>query len=78
MGLAGWSNFGGFVLGCMDSYGSGKRRIFQRFSGPTRFAYFCTVQISKVQYKSVQNLRYFLVFKFQNVSYPQRLMQFQK
>ena len=33
---AGWSNFGGLVLCCMDSYDSEKRRIFQHFSQSTQ------------------------------------------
>ena len=41
-------NFERLVLGCMDSYDSEKRRIFQgSFSKSTRFAFFCTAQTSK-------------------------------
>ena len=42
------SNFRRLVLGCMDSYDSEQRRIFQHFSQSTRFAFFCTAPISNV------------------------------
>ena len=45
-------NFGGLVLGWMDSYDSEKRRILQHFSRSTRFALLCTAQISKFQQKT--------------------------
>ena len=41
------ANFGGLVLGCIDSYDSESRRIFQHFSRSTRLAYLCTAQTSK-------------------------------
>ena len=40
------SNFRRLVLGCIDSYDSEQRRIFQHFSRSTRFAFFCTARIS--------------------------------
>ena len=43
------SNFGGLVLGCIDSYDSKKRRILQRFSRSTRFAFLCTFGIRRVK-----------------------------
>ena len=43
----GMSNFKRLVLGCIDSYDSEQRRIFQHFSRSTRFASFCTALISK-------------------------------
>ena len=42
-------NFGGLVIGCIDSYDSEKRRIFQHFSRSTRFAFFCTFGIPSVK-----------------------------
>ena len=42
-------NFRRLVLGCMDSYDSEKRRIFQHFSKSTRFAFFCTFGIPSVK-----------------------------
>ena len=52
-------NFERLVLVCIDSYDSEKRRILQRFSRSTRFAFFCTAQISNFQ----QNLRdFFFIF----------------
>ena len=47
-------NFEGFVLGCIDSYDSNQILIFSGFSRSTRFAFFCTAQISKFQQKTVQ------------------------
>ena len=41
------SNFNRLVLGCIDSYDSEQRRIFQHFSRSTRFAFFCTAPNSK-------------------------------
>ena len=37
------------VLGCMDSYDSERRRIFQHFSRSTRFTFLCTfgVEVEK-------------------------------
>ena len=49
------SNFEGLVLGCIDSYDSNQILIFSGFSRSTRFAFFCTAQISKFQRKTVQN-----------------------
>ena len=47
-------NFEGLVLGCIDSYDSNQILILQGFSRSTRFAFFCTAQISKFQQKTVQ------------------------
>ena len=43
------SNFRRLVLGCIDSYDSEQRRIFQFFSKSTRFAFFCTAQSQNLQ-----------------------------
>ena len=43
------SNFERLVLGCIDSYDSESRRIFQDFSRSTRFTFLCTAQTSKFQ-----------------------------
>ena len=48
------SNFERLVLGCIDSSDSDQILIFSGFSRSTRFAYFCTAQISKFQQKTVQ------------------------
>jgi hypothetical protein len=48
------SNFKRLVLGCIDSSDSDQILIFSGFSRSTRFAYFCTAQISKFQQKTVQ------------------------
>ena len=48
------ADFTGLVLCCIDSYDSEQRRILQHFSRSTRFAFFCTAQISKFQQKTVQ------------------------
>ena len=45
-------NFERLVLGCMDSYDSNQRGIFQGFSSSTRFTFLCTAQISKFQQNS--------------------------
>ena len=56
------SNFERLVLGCIDSYDSESRRIFQDFSRSTRFTFLCTAQISKFQQKSYYNfLPFFLI-----------------
>ena len=47
------SNFERLVLGCIDSYDSNQILIFSGFSRSTRFAHFCTAQISKFQQKSL-------------------------
>ena len=47
-------NFERLVLGCIDSYDSNQILIFSGFSRSTRFSYFCTAQISKIQRKTVQ------------------------
>ena len=41
------SNFGGLVLGCIDSYDSNQIFIFQRFSRSTRFTFLHTAPYSK-------------------------------
>ena len=46
------SNFERLVLGCIDSYDSESRRIFQDFSRSTRFTFLCTAQTSKFQEKT--------------------------
>ena len=43
------------VLGCIDSYDSESRRIFQHFSRSTRLAYLCTAQTSKFHKKISHN-----------------------
>ena len=48
------SNFERLVLGCIDSYDSEKRRIFQDFSRSTRFPCLCTAKTSKFQIKIVK------------------------
>ena len=48
------SNFEGLVLGCIDSYDSEKRRIFQNFSSSTRFLCLRTANTSKFQQKTVK------------------------
>ena len=61
------SNFGGLVLGCMDSYDSNQILILQHFSRSTRFAFLCTAQISKFQEKSsiVGGMKWnFISFRF--------------
>ena len=59
-------NFRQLVLGCIDSYDSNQILIFSDFSRSTRFSYFCTAQISKIQRKTVQifagNLSFFSRF----------------
>jgi len=41
-GLAGWPNFGGLVLGCIEADFCKPILILQHFPRSTRFAYFCT------------------------------------
>ena len=48
------SNFGGLVLGCIDSHDSNQIVILQGFARSTRFAILCTAQISKFQQKFVK------------------------
>ena len=48
------SNFEGLVLGCIDSYDSEKRRIFQHFSSSTWFLCLRTANTSKFQEKNVK------------------------
>ena len=43
------ANFGGLVLGCMDSYDSDQRLILQGFLRSTRLAFLCTAPISNLQ-----------------------------
>ena len=47
-------NFERLVLGCIDSYDSEKRRIFQDFSSSTRFLCLRTANTSKFQQKTVK------------------------
>ena len=44
-------NFGRLVLGCIDSYDSESRRIFQHFSRSTRLTILCTAPISNFKQK---------------------------
>ena len=46
-------NFEGLLLGCMNSYDSESRRIFQDFARSKRIL--CTAPITKFQQKFVQN-----------------------
>ena len=55
------SNFERLVLGCIDSYDSEQRLIFQDFSRSTRFFCLRTAQTSKFQQKIVKR---FLSFSF--------------
>ena len=48
------SNFERLVLGCIDSYDSEKRRIFQDFSRSTRFLCLRTAKTSKFQWNIVK------------------------
>ena len=48
------SNFERLVLGCIDSYDSEKRRIFQDFSRSTRFLCLRTAKTSKFQLNIVK------------------------
>ena len=48
------TNFRRLVLGCIDSYDSEKRRIFQDFSRSTRFLCLRTAKTSKFQIKIVK------------------------
>ena len=50
------SNFERLVLGCIDSYDSDQRLILQYFSRSTRFAFLCTAEISKFQFKNCQKI----------------------
>ena len=43
------SNFERLVFGCIDSYDSDQRLIFQHFSRSTRFAFLCTAPNSNLQ-----------------------------
>ena len=45
------ANFGGLVLGCIDSYDSESRRIFSDFSRSTRFSPLRTALSQKFQQK---------------------------
>ena len=69
----------------MDSYDSEKRRIFQHFSRSTRFTYFCTAQISKIQKKSQFFFVKFLIFCIKNpgiftkqLLFLRRILMFEK
>ena len=54
------ANFGGLVLGCIDSYDSESRRIFHDFSRSTRFSPLRTALNPKFQQKLAKNFPYFL------------------
>ena len=41
-------NFGGLVIGCIDTSDSESRRIFQHLSRSTRFTFLCTAPNSKI------------------------------
>ena len=51
-GMKSPSKFERLVLGCIDSYDSESRRIFQDFSRSPRFTFLCTAQTSKFQEKT--------------------------
>ena len=44
--------FGGLVLGCIKTKFCKKICVWQHFSSPTKFAYFCTAAISKFSHKN--------------------------
>ena len=71
------SNFERLVLGCIDSYDSESRRIFQDFSRSTRFTFLCTAQTSKFQEKTrpkfCRNETFSFSFSF---SFQQKSMNF--
>ena len=53
------ANFGGLVLGCIDSYDSESRRIFSDFSRSTRFSPLRTALNPKFQEKLAKKFSYF-------------------
>ena len=53
------ANFGGLVLGCIDSYDSESRRIFSDFSRSTIFSPLRTALNPKFQQKTCQNFTEF-------------------
>ena len=53
------ANFGGLVLGCIDSYDSESRRIFSDFSRSTRFSPLRTALDPKFQQKLAKISSYF-------------------
>ena len=71
------SNFERLVLGCIDSYDSESRRIFQDFSRSTRFTFLCTAQTSKFQERTrpkfCRNETFSFSFSF---SFQQKSMNF--
>ena len=73
------SNFERLVLGCIDSYDSESRRIFQDLSRSTRFQFLCTAQTSKFQGKSrpkfCRNETFSFSFSF-SFSFQQKSMNF--
>ena len=71
-----WSNFRGFVLGCIDSYDSNQIVILQGFSRSTRFAILRTAQISKSHQKVVQLLSYFCPIFCKNRYFSTRFVEF--
>ena len=60
------ANFGGLVLGCIDSYDSESRRILSDFSRSTRFSHLRTALNPKFQQKLAKISSYFyrIVAKF--------------
>ena len=56
------ANFGGLVLGCIDSYDSESRRIFSDFSRSTRFSPLRTALNPKFTQKTCQNFAQILQF----------------
>ena len=54
------ANFRELVRGCIDTSDSEKRRIFQHFSRPTRFALFCTAPNLEIQLKMLRFSQEFL------------------
>ena len=57
----GFQDFRRLVLGCMDSYDSESRRIFQHFSRSTRCAFFCTAPNSEIYGVANIFIKFFVV-----------------
>ena len=74
-GMKSPSNFERLVLGCIDSYDSESRRIFQDFSRSTRFTFLCTAQTSKFQQKTRSKFCRNETFSF-SFSFQQKSMNF--
>ena len=68
-------NFGGLVLGCIDTSDTENRRIFSGFSRPTRFAFLCTAPKSETLRKFRQQFTKIAAFSQnfnQNQSFSHR------